>query len=394
MNRYKWIATVLILMVCHIFYAGSVIAKGAGECFVCGNAIKGEHYIIGKHREKVHKSCFVCKKCKKNISKGFNQDGGDLYHPDCYKELKGIVCGHCGKVLKDQWFEEGGAKFHEKCYRDNIQTRCGICRKLIHDNYKKDDEGSYHPDCFKNHKLDKCVICSLPIESGGVIDVWGNNSHSEHKGAKPGLCGSCGRVISKKTSDGGFVLRDERIVCGICDKTAVINQTMVETFSVEIRALLVTAGVTIPDNVPVNLVDTNQLSVVAADIYTDKTRGFTNSISRTLGRKRISITHNVYALLNMPAAEFKGVLIHEYLHVWLNERGIKMTMPETEGFCNLGVMMANSFSDEPLSEVLQKNLDNNPDPVYGDGYREMKARLDRMGWKSLIQYVTKYQLVD
>ncbi len=385
MKFYKQMFLIPALIICLFIVSNNAFAKSRYTCLVCDEIITGSHLVLNDQH--VHKSCFVCIKCKKKISGGFNQEGRDLYHPDCYKEVKGIVCSYCGKVLKKEWFEKDGGKFHEVCYRDNIQTRCDICGKLIHGDYKKDDDGSYHVNCFKSHKLAKCVICTLPIENGGIIDVWGNDSHGDHNGIVPDLCGSCGRVVSKASSDGGFVLSDKRIVCGKCDKTAVVDQAMVESVSGDIKRVLGKVGIFIPKNVPVHLVDTKQLSKVAAEIYTEKTKGFTNTVTKSLAGKRIFITHKVYVLSNLPIIEFKGVLIHEYLHVWLNEKGIKMPLAEMEGFCNLGYMLSNSYSKGVLARILQKNLDGNPDPVYGEGYRTMKRRLSQSGWKQLIKEI-------
>ena len=385
MTARKDLLIILFLIAAILFVPGQVFAKKGFTCFVCNGSINGQHLVLSGQR--VHKTCFICKKCQKEISGSYNIEGRDLYHPTCYKEAKGLVCNHCGNVLKNGWVEKDGRKYHETCYRDHLQVRCDICGKLIFGNYKKDDDGKYHGNCFKSHKLEKCVICSLPIEKDRRLDVWGNSSHSDHNGVKPDICGSCGRVITKKTSDGGFVLSDDRIVCGICNITAVVDPLMVEIVSVEVKGILATIGLSIPGDVPVHLVDKKKLAAVAADIYQDKTKGITNSVTKRLGDERVSVTHAVYILSNLPRVEFSGVLIHEYLHVWLNENGIKMSLEEVEGFCNLGYMLSNLHSEEALAGVLQKTIEKDADPVYGDGYRSMKNRLDISGWKALIEEV-------
>jgi len=264
MTARKDLLIILFLIAAILFVPGQVFAKKRFTCFVCNGNINGQHLVLSGQR--VHNNCFICKKCRKSISGSYNIEDRDLYHPTCYKESKGLVCNYCGEILKTGWVEKDGEKYHETCYRDHLQIRCDICGKLIFGSYKKDDDGHYHGNCFKSHKLDKCVICSLPIENGGLIDVWGNNSHGEHNGAKPDLCGSCGRVISKKSSDGGFVLSDDRIVCGICNRTAIVDQRRVASVSVVIKKILASIGISIPRNVPVSLVDKKQLSIVASDI--------------------------------------------------------------------------------------------------------------------------------
>lgn len=387
MKKYSGFIVFVILNSFLLSSAGNSFVKDAYAeksftCFSCGKKISGNHLVVGKFR--LHPECFVCKGCGEIISGPFNRDGHDFYHPDCYKISQGLVCDYCGKVLKEQWTEFDGRKYHAGCYRENIQFRCGICGKVIEGRFRKDDEGRYHEDCYKNHKLEKCIICSLPIEGPFVTDAWGNHSHSEHDGIKPDICGSCGRIISKQSSEGGFILNDGRIVCGKCNKTAVTTMKQVGHSEKKVLRILAAAGLFIPEKHPVHLVDQAELSEIGDGLYNKDTKGFTNSLTKSLGRKIISVDHTVYILTNLAEIKFMGVLAHEFLHVWLNEQGIKLPITETEGFCNLGTMLVNKAHQEPVAKILQENLEKNPDPVYGDGYRIMKTKLDKLGWDKLI----------
>lgn len=332
------------------YFVKKAYAEKSFTCFSCGKKISGNHLVVGKFR--LHPECFVCKGCGEIISGPFNRDGQDFYHPDCYKISQGLVCDYCGKVLKEQWTEFDGRKYHTACY--------------------------------KNHKLEKCVICSLPIEGAFVTDAWGNHSHSEHDGIKPDICGSCGRIISKQSSDGGFILSDGRIICGKCNQRAVTTLKQVGHSEKKVLRILAAAGLFIPEKHPVHLVDQAELSEIGDGLYNNDTKGFTNSLTKSLGRKIVSVDHTVYILTNLAEIKFMGVLAHEFLHIWLNEQGIKLPLHETEGFCNLGTMLVNTAHKEPVAKILQENLEKNPDPVYGDGYRLMKTKLDTLGWDKLI----------
>lgn len=367
--------------------AVSVFGDSQLICFSCGDTITGKYVVTNDIQ--FHKSCFKCSECGKQISGPYNLEGKELYHPNCHKMSKDLVCNHCKKILDDKWIESDGLKYHNTCYKNSVQIRCDICKKPITGNYKKDDEGSYHKPCFNEHKLKKCVVCSQPIHSGYLSDIWGNNSHNKHNGSEPDLCSSCGRIISQKVSDGGFLLEDSRIICGICTKSSVTRSEQAKQLSSIVKKKLSTKGITIPNNIPIHLVNDNQLAEIAADMHTKGTKGLTNSKTVKRKDKIISVKHTIYILHSLPKVEFLGVLAHEYLHVWLNERQIYLTDAETEGFCNLGVLMINSSLSNPLAKNLQFNLENNPDPIYADGYRNMKAQLDTLGWKELLLNVSK-----
>lgn len=365
---------------------GNACAQKLFTCYSCGEEITGKYVRVGDME--YHKACFTCRECGKQISGKFSVEGRFLYHPKCYKEAKGLVCDLCNKPLDDQYIEADDRKYHKSCFEKEIQLRCDICKRPITGSYKTDDDGSYHPACYNEHKLEKCVVCSLPIEGHFVSDLWGNNSHSEHEGKEPDMCSSCGRIISKKSSEGGFVLGDGRLTCGICSKSAVMTARQVKSLAQTVRRILAQKRLRVPKKIPIQLVNKNQLSEIADEMHSEGTKGFTSSKSKMLGKKVISSSHKIYILHSLPKIEFMGVLAHEFLHVWLNERRIELSPAETEGFCNLGVLLINSSSSAELAEKLTLNMEKNPDPVYGDGYREMKKQLDKLGWKGLLQKIS------
>ena len=163
--------------------------------------------------------------------------------------------------------------------------------KPITGTFRNDDEGQYHSECYKNQKLEKCIVCSEPIEGRFLSDLWGNSSHDNHNGIEQDLCGSCGRIISETSSNGGLVLADGRMICGLCNKTAVTTKEQVIQLGGEVRKILASVGLVIPKIIPVLLVDQNQLSKIAAAIHNDDTKGFTNSKTTTLGGEIISTKH-------------------------------------------------------------------------------------------------------
>ena len=56
----------------------------------------------------------------------------------------------------------------------------------------------------------------------------------------------------------------------------------------------------------------------------------------------------------------------------------------TEGFCNIGSRLVYQNDPSPLAKILLDNLEKDPDPIYGDGYRLMLNKLKQIGWENLL----------
>ena len=120
---------------------------------------------------------------------------------------------------------------------------------------------------------------------------------------------------------------------------------------------------------------------------TGKLRGLTLTkykITRGLNLTDASFEHRIYLLSGLPYVECISVLAHEYAHVWLNERFIEISPMEMEGFCNLISEICLAQDKSKASTLLRENMIQSKDPIYGQGFREMRARLKALGWNQLL----------
>lgn len=307
---------------------------------------------------------------------------------------KDEICGVCGNPLGTVWVVSDGNFYHSDCFEKKVQLHCAVCGKSISGAYVKDSQGVYHEKCYQETRLERCVICGRPIEGEHLVDIWGQSSHKEHNGKKISLCDSCGRIISPGTL-GGETYSDGRLICGICKKSSVTDVQSIRPVLAELIKLLGGYGIRpLPNDIPVSLVDRKTLAVKSLGSDKENTRGFTKSMARVQNGKITSFKHRIYILDGLPLTEFKGVLAHELFHVWLNENKVKMAGKETEGFCNLGIMLVNMNVKSEYAQVLQDQLEQNNDPVYGEGYRMMKKKLDDMGWANLLSWVRNQKGVN
>jgi hypothetical protein len=385
LNKIKRCLLIMLLMTMVSFSYGTSWCAGKA-CVKCGEQLTGRYFEFDGNY--YHPACFVCSRCNKPIQGSFQKSGERLFHPDCYKLVMGMVCTKCGKLLNDQWAVYEGENYHQTCLKKHIHDllpTCGVCGRKIDGEYTTDEDGKYHIACFREHKLPKCSVCGGPLEGNIIVDAWGNRSHARHGRQSTVTCHSCGRIISKKTSDGGVEYSDGRIQCGICNRSAVLTPAQVTVSRKTVLKHLQSVGITgIASDIPVQLVNADYLREHSTSRHAGNTKGLTRSSVKYLNDKRVSIEQQIYILTGLPQLEFEGVLAHELLHVWLNKENIRMDSSRTEGFCNLGAMVIYQANPSPFSKILLEKMENDPDPEYGEGYRKMRARLNEAGWSQLL----------
>ena len=105
-------------------------------------------------------------------------------------------------------------------------------------------------------------------------------------------------------------------------------------------------------------------------------------------RQVVRQSHNniqVQELYKKFLGEPNSHLAHELLHSWISLYGIKLPNNEAEGLCNLGkFLVLKQEKNKDAAYLIHWALEENKDPVYGDGYRLMKKRLEKLGWKGLM----------
>lgn len=310
-------------------------------CAQCRQPLKGHFLQAGG--QSFHSNCFLCHSCQKPIRGSFQQHKKGFYHSTCYQQVMGLVCQVCQEVLGAQWLESKGKKYHQPCLQKASEHQCDVCGEGI--------LGSY------------------------IIDSWGNKGHDSHS-----CCSSCGRLISKKTSKGGFAYEDGRFICGFCDKTVVHRSWTINRCKRKILKQLLKVGFKdIPADVPIQLVDQNEFTRRTNSLHV---KGLT--VTQT---QQGTMQHKIYILHGLPQIEFEAILAHELLHVWQNEHGFKISSRHSEGLCNLASYWICQQEKSELALHLMENLKKNPDPIYGQGFRLMLKRWEKLGWKAFVKEI-------
>ena len=229
----------------------------------------------------------------------------------------------------------------------------------------------------------KCVICNTEIRGPYVLDAWNQAMCAAHKVE---FCSSCGRFV--KSTD--LHLADGRCLCSLCRPSVVSAQPHIEWVEKRVRPVLAKYGIDgLPVNIPIKIVTPAEMAGVrGGGQITLEQHGLTKTIM-AMGVCSKQYRHTIYILDSTPKIRFAGVLAHEMLHVWLNEKGASLSPMHTEGFCNMGSYVVYKEIDNELSLHMIKQMEKDPNPVYGDGFRCVKRYFDGNSWPGLYDAIKR-----
>jgi LIM domain-containing protein/protein DA1 len=294
------------------------------------------------------------------------------------------ICKHCGQPIWGSYINALGATWHPEHFL------CAACHKLMGGTRFNLHEGApYHPECFRQWIAPRCAYCGKPLVSEYLVDHWGTEFCKEHKGKYP-ACSFCGRLVPPQQQEQG--VRDSGSVrCPSCRASAIetIDQAQ-PIFSRLIRWVNAQGLMYNNLHLSLELVDRSRLAELfkgrGGTAGTDSL-GVTMSTTQTLNGRLISTdVKGVAVLEGLPSTLFQGVTIHELGHVWLIVHTIKgLSSWAEEGFCELLNYRYYTQLNTDESRYHAGGIESNPNPVYGDGFRRVRAIADALGFQRFVE---------
>lgn len=112
------------------------------------------------------------------------------------------------------------------------------------------------------------------------------------------------------------------------------------------------------------------------------------TLHRTLWRGRKLVRNRIYGIQivrGLDPVRFQGVAAHELGHVWLIVHRISVPAGLEEGFCEL--LAHRFYCDLGTEEArrLAREIETNPDPVYGGGFRRLRELLGAGGLEFVLR---------
>ncbi len=306
----------------------------------------------------------ICEDCGEPIKGKHIEALGKYYHPDHFK------CAICGEVIDDKFVEVEGEPCHEECYKEGFAPRCGWCGEIIEGEAVKDEEKSYHVDCYKENLGIDCDICGETMAGNYLTDFWGNNFCEKHVDEYP-QCPYCSTLIAPGLDKEKVSYEDGRIVCKSCDRKSVKNHSHAKKLTEEVIEVLSDYGIDIDLNgVEIDFVSKPELEKLAKK----GSRGFTKirKNEKNPNRSEIKIT----ILKKLPSFEFKRVIAHELMHVWLNRTSSGEISEDKkefiEGSCEYASYLVIKTENTEYGKLQAELLPLNREKTYKYGFEEVK----------------------
>jgi len=191
----------------------------------------------------------------------------------------------------------------------------------------------------------------------------------------------------------GELLPDGRTLCGNCLATAVTDPAEAEKLCREVErevaGLLGSPGCGRTGFVLCDLATLNRgREIVPGGKYELGRCNYEYRTRTYPGRKPEIVSERCTILIldTLPRDQFIEVAAHEAAHDWLNHHGRSLPPSWSEGFPEYVASLVNLRHGNGSRNL---RMEKNEDPVYGAGFREVKAYADRHGLRKLLEYVRR-----
>ncbi len=305
-----------------------------------------------------------------------------------------ITCSMCHKnILSGERYLKANGKYFcsKKCYNKTL-PKCTICGKKMSQWITSKDKKYCSKECF-NKTLPECYICHKRAKNGFRIKDSEKGSLFFCK-----ICAKKAKCFSCQLPGADLTLADNRMICRRCNKTAIDDKDDAIKIYNEVKNLMKNNfNLTTNNKIKVTLIDIatmhslsnknikrSKISTPEAGLelglytvnkmYKDSTRT-RFSISKGFYEETTSkLTHesyNIYALYGTPYNKLVEVFAHELAHDYFyrefpNIKDLKIK----EGFSEYISSLVNIYHKLDKCNI---RMAENPDPIYGGGYRMIKS---------------------
>lgn len=219
--------------------------------------------------------------------------------------------------------------------------------------------------------LSECVVCGNVIIGAYYTDEMGNKVCMHHKD-KVANCLSCGCLCSKEKAT---AIGYDQYICESC-ATHSPQDADINKLSVYVRKVLSDSGI---EGIPAF-----NLHRVELDVLYRATGKPCEGLAKYDG-----VNSDIYVLKYLSRTCYASVLAHEMLHLWQYKNRLSPRQDICEGFCNLGAYEVLKSIGTQVAQARMALMEKDPDPIYGDGFRKVKAVYDRGGWSDVIKKIKK-----
>jgi len=366
-------------------------------CSVCHAPILRRYYRndeVGAICPTCHARLPKCAHCGKGVVHPV-QDGPRAFCAACFQSVAPcVLCGH--RIGRKSWTVQDMGVVCDTCW--TASAKCSACgRPTLHPRgvIGADGRGKQFCEACWAH-AERCASCGIPLSGRSwESEMWPGRKFCDACYSKRDQCYFCAMPVLQ----GGFRYHDGRVACDACRSTAFDDTSRLPDLDRDARAWLqehLALFLRPPEVVPVHLAGPDRIAVILGHAwrptpgFDGRERGlFHFEVTRTLqggveiGRKE---SFAIYVEMGLPEAEVFGVMVHELTHLWQFDNypqdGVDRRWLE-------GLACWTQFHALRDAGHTQQAewIASNRDPIYGDGFRQVKAIEDEEGFGGTVAAV-------
>lgn len=284
------------------------------------------------------------------------------------------TCDWCSLPVEGRYLKYGDGLICCTACKSS-RAECVICKRAARDPEERGDS-TFCGACLA--KVGTCHTCEVPL----VGKYFTNRLLPDKRFCEPCIksltvCDFCGVPVTA----GGVKYPDGRDSCAACQRTAVVEQSVIRHLEDEARVWLwerLRVRGRPVDEVPLALVGADRIAEVQGKAFAS-TPGFDGrerglfAAKKTVYRQGVEFVKQVdelaiYIESGLPRHEAFGTVVHELVHLWQYDNYPKKPVHRqyVEGlavWAQYHALLESGATRE--AEMLEKN----PDPIYGGGFR-------------------------
>lgn len=244
----------------------------------------------------------------------------------------------------------------------------------------------YHQQCYPRQVASRCAYCDKLFVRGFVVDSWGTKFCAEHLNEYP-ECEFCGRLVPHY-SKSSLSATTQQIRCLTCKSSAIETIGQAHPLFAHLIRWVNKEGLLYNNlDLRIKLCSPHQIGRIVGGTGKVDTLGVTLHSTFHLNSNVVRTQVNgVGVLRGMPSTLFQGVTIHELGHVWLAVHNV-LNLPAwtEEGFCELLSYRYLHNVHTAESQFYAAQIEKNPDTIYGEGFRRVRAVATATGFLTLVE---------
>lgn len=307
-------------------------------------------------------------------------------------------CSVCGKTVRGKYLKANDKIFCSQTCLDKTLPHCAECDKIIKGAYFSRDGKFYCSQECLSRTWPQCRGCGRHSASGAVF-----------KGSEDMFfCSECVKLphcfSCLMPAYMGSTLEDGRTICPVCMKSAVTDIEEANRIFEEVRGVMRDKlGISTNHNIRLRMVDLPAIQRRSPDyshgiemglyVYDATVKTITTNKLPLLGGKpettsyRTNESYTIFFLDHTPVEKLREVFAHELGHDWLQKFYPDIvTLKIKEGFCELCAYMVNELMGQAR---MNRRISNNPDEIYGGGFRLLYEQYEQGGWEGVRRFLRK-----